>query len=94
MKQGRYWMQRMMDRADLPSETLPGLPVVEIAGERRVLIENHLGVTEYGRERICVKVKFGHIRVCGGCLELAKMTKGQLVVSGRIDSVSLIRRNG
>lgn len=93
MKQKGYWMQRIMDRADLPSDMLPGLPVVEIAGDRRLLIENHLGVTEYGREHICVKAKFGQIRVCGGCLELSKMAKGQLVICGRIDSVSLIRRN-
>ena len=32
---------------------LPGQPVVELVGDRRVLIENHIGVTEYGTERIC-----------------------------------------
>ena len=27
-------------------ETPPGLPLTEIAGDRRVLIENHLGITD------------------------------------------------
>ena len=33
--------------------------IVEIAGDRRVLIENHFGVKEYSREKIGVKVKYG-----------------------------------
>lgn len=94
MKQGKNWMLRMMEQADLPSDTLPGLPVVEIAGQRRVLIENHMGVTQYGGESICVKVKFGHVRICGECLKLDGMTKGKLIIVGRIDRVDLIRRNG
>lgn len=94
MKRGRDWMARLTDGLDLNGEPMPGVPLVEVTGERRVLIENHGGVTQYGREKICVKVKFGHIQVCGCGLELARMTKEQLVISGRIDSVTLLRRNG
>ena len=54
--------------------------------------EAHGGVTEYGREKIQVKVRYGYVCICGGCLELARMTAEQLVITGRIDSVSLIRR--
>lgn len=92
MKRDGMWLQRLAEGADLPSEPLPGLPVAELAGDRRLLIENHQGVTEYCRERISVKVKFGQLRVCGAGLELARMTKEQLVICGRIDSVNLIRR--
>ncbi len=42
-----------------------GLPLTEIAGDRRVLIENHLGITEYGPEKIQVRVRFGAICVQG-----------------------------
>lgn len=70
---------------------LPGMPLVEIAGEKRVLIENHRGVTEYDANRICVRVKFGQICVCGESLTLAQMTGASLVICGRIDSVTLLR---
>lgn len=93
MKQGKNWVLKLIEQADLPSDTLPGLPVVEIAGQRRVLIENHMGVSQYGMECICVKVKFGQVKVSGDCLELAGMTKGRLMIVGRIDRVELIRRN-
>lgn len=86
--------ERWMDRLDLPEETGPLETLVEIAGYRRVLIEHHSGVTEYGRHRICVKVKFGFVCVTGERLELTRMTKEQLIVSGCIDCISLERKKG
>lgn len=92
MKQRRGWMERLADSTDLQGEALPGQPLVELFSDRRVLIEHHGGVTEYGREKIQVKVRYGYVCICGGCLELARMTAEQLVITGRIDSVSLIHR--
>ena len=89
MGKGQMILQRLADGADLSAEPLP---IVEIAGDRRVLIENHFGVKEYSREKIGVKVKYGLVCVCGCNLELIRMTKEQLIISGRIDAVTLIRR--
>ena len=83
--------ERLTMAADLPDEAIPRLPLVEIAGDRRVLIENHLGVIAYGTEQICVRVTYGTLTVCGCQLELARMTRGQLIVTGRIDKISLNR---
>ena len=92
MKRGYRFLEGFTEGMDLPGETLPGQPIVEIAGEHRVLIENHQGVAAYGREKILVKVKFGTVCVCGCNLEMMHMTKEQLVVYGRIVSVGLQRR--
>ena len=88
------WLQHLADRTELEGEPLPGCPVVELAGDRRVLIERHKGVMEYGTERIRVQVSYGVICIEGCGLELIKMTPQQLVIGGRIDSVSLQRRSG
>jgi len=77
---------------DLMSQSLPGVPIAEIAGDSRVLIENHSGVCKYTREMVCVNVRFGELKVCGKNLDLKRMTKEQLVISGKIESVSLVRR--
>ena len=37
-------------------------------------------------------MKYGLVCVCGCDLELIRMTKEQLIISGRIDAVTLIRR--
>ncbi len=92
MKENANILQRMTEAMDLVGEPVPGQPLIEIAGNRQVLIENHCGVREYCRERIGVCVKFGFVEVCGCSLELSRMTKEQLVISGRIESVYLHRR--
>lgn len=82
---------RLAFETDLPDEPIPGKPLVEIMDRSRVLIENHCGVCEYGGNLIRVKTKSGSICVCGSGLELARMTKGQLVITGQVESVQLCR---
>lgn len=85
-------MEKLADGMDLVGEPLPGLPLVELAGDNRVLIEHHKGVVQYCRERICIRVSYGTVCVCGAGLELSRMTGEQLVISGRIDQVTLSRK--
>lgn len=85
----RNILQRLAEGAEEP---MPMVPLLELAGDRRVLIENHRGVAEYSREKIRVQVRYGQLCICGAGLELAQMSKNQLVICGRIDSISLVRR--
>ena len=71
-----------------------GLPLAEIMGDRRVLIEQHRGVVTYGTCEVCVRVKFGVIQVCGSSLSLSRMSKEQVVISGTIDCVRLLKNMG
>lgn len=87
----RYIMERVARAAELNEESFPGLPLVEIAGDQRVLIEHHCGVTQYGRTRISVRVKFGIVVVLGSGLELTRMTNKMLIISGKIGCVQLER---
>jgi len=89
---GRFFLERLAEDSDLPMEPFPEQPIIEIAGHRRVLIENHMGVKAYGRDKIIIKVKYGYVCVCGCELELIRMTREQLVIRGRIEGVMLQRR--
>lgn len=88
----RNWAGRLTQGLDLAGESLPGMTVAELAGDRQLLIEGHRGVTEYCRERVTVKVGFGFLCVSGCGLELRLMSKQQLVISGRIDEIRLGRK--
>ena len=66
-----------------------GVPLIEIIADRRVLIENHHGVYRYTREQICIQTKGGMIKVDGKRLFLEKISKEQLTIIGKIESVSL-----
>ena len=90
MAKGNNFFVQMME--DSSMDAVGGKPIIEIAGDRRVLIENHQGVAAYGREKILVHVKFGSVCICGCNLEMLRMTREQLVICGRIDSVALQRR--
>ena len=87
------WAQRLTEGMDLSGETMPGMTVAELAGDRRILIEGHRGVTQYSREQVTVKVNYGWLCVTGCGLELRQMSRQQLVICGRIDGIQL-RRNG
>lgn len=92
MKRSENWMLRLADGMELSSEPLPGVPLIEVYGYRRVLIENHMGVCRYGNSEICVKVSYGQVSVQGNELELVKMTRDQVVIAGSVECVRLCRK--
>lgn len=92
MEAKRRIVERLIQGADLSEEALPKQEIVEIVGDHRVLIENHCGLVHYSREMICVKVRFGTLRICGSSLELARMTFEQLAVTGIIESVTIVKK--
>ena len=85
-------IQRLTEGMDIPGEPIPGLPLIEISGDQRVLIENHRGIPQYTREEICVKMKYGWLSILGSSLELVCMSRERLIVGGKIDQVKLMRR--
>ncbi len=91
MKNKGNFLDKMAYAMDLPGEAIPGQPLVELVGQRRVLIENHRGVVQYGDTEICVRVSYGCIRVCGHELRLMRMNRQQLIISGSVDSIILCR---
>ena len=92
MGKGRNFIDNLMTQASVNPDSLPGKPIVEIAGDNRVLIECHRGVLAYSRERILVGVRYGSLCICGCGLELIHMSREKLIICGKIDSVNLQRR--
>lgn len=74
-------------------DPIPGIPLIEISGDHRVLVEGHRGVLEYTREKILVNTRLGTLCICGDGLELCKMTRDQLVIHGRIHGLTICRRS-
>ena len=83
---------RIQSAAAIGTESFARVPLVEIAGLHRVLIENHLGVLAYSLEEIEVKVTYGKLTIEGSDLRLSQLSRDQLVIHGRIDAVRLHRR--
>ena len=66
-------------------------PLVEIIGDKRVLIEHHKGVSIYEPTLMQIKVSFGFIEILGSNLSLSCMSKDRLVIIGDVQGVRFLR---
>lgn len=89
MNRGRNLIHSLVGDGMINTDLIPGVPIVEICDQRRVLIENHQGIVGYGGNEIQIKVRFGRICVCGENLKLKLMCKNKLVIIGRINAVNM-----
>lgn len=91
MKKEKRTILERIHNTQSRAEAFPSFPLVEIAGDCRVLIENHLGITQYDVETIKIKVKWGIYDISGENLTIAHMTKSKIVICGKIHSVSIVK---
>lgn len=89
MERKKSHLSRWVEGTDLTQYLSTRRSLVEIADNRRVLIENHKGVILYTKEKIKIATYNGKISICGTNLKLECLTKFQLVVSGCIFGVSM-----
>ena len=78
---------RLMERFDIPADALPGTALITLTGSRRLHIERHRGILEYGREFISVNCGSQIIGIYGSALELASMSATQLLIIGDVQRV-------
>ena len=84
MHQNRVW-----NRLTTDIEAAVSQPLIEICGNCRILIEHHRGVVRYEREYIEIRMGYGTAKIEGAELELAQITRQQLVITGKITGVIL-----
>ena len=84
MHQNLVWTKLTTEISETVSQ-----PLIEICGNCRILIEHHRGVVKYERENIEIRMGYGVARIEGKSLELAQITKQQLVITGQITAVFL-----
>lgn len=78
---------RFAEKFDIPADALPGTPLITMTGNRRLHIDRHHGILEYGREFISVNCGSKMIGVYGNALELASMSSRELLITGNIHRV-------
>lgn len=68
------------------------MPLVEICGQKRVLIENHLGIVDYSAQQVSIKVSFGLIDIQGNDLKITRICREKLIIAGDVEAVCIQRR--
>lgn len=74
---------------DLPADLVPGVPRLTMSGGSEVLVENHGGLRSYTRDLIEVRGRNMILQIRGEDLELAAMTKTDIIIRGIIVAVEL-----
>ncbi len=82
---------RHLERSlQLPDGALSALPRMELAGNRRLLIEGCIGIDEYDEDRICLRTTNGVIRLIGQELCMHRLHPTCAVVTGRLLSIEFL----
>ena len=71
----------------LADDFTPGVPRIEILGDRRVLVENHKGILEYGDTLMRINCGKMIVRITGADLVLKALSLSELAVTGKIACV-------
>lgn len=72
---------------EMPEELVSDIPKITILGFDRMLIENYKCILEYQDVFVRVKMKKGLININGYNLLMNEMTKDDLIITGKIESV-------
>ena len=75
----------------MDADLQPHIPITEVVGTNRVLIENYISVTDYDTNRIYVEMEYGFIEISGIGLSIARLTKEQVLIEGEVDFIRLNR---
>lgn len=84
---GSVFPNRFLHALELQDANLPNHTLIEVLDDKRVVIENHIAVTQYDDACIQVRTKFGQIQFCGKDLQILRMMYRQLTVTGQIHQV-------
>ena len=89
MKSRRNWKERIQVSLEQTGESVPLQPILELCADRRIWIENHLGVRKYTQEEIWVAVRYGYLQILGSAMRVCRMEARLLVITGHIESIHI-----
>lgn len=88
MRKKRAALPALADRLELPEEALGSAGKLTVTAGRRVLIENHRGILEYGRERIAVSLGAERVSLYGRDLRILAMNRRELLICGQLQEIA------
>lgn len=80
----RFILEEAAEKFELPGQVVAGMPAVNITGCRRIYIENHKGILEYGGENISINGGRVIIKIRGEGLEIRGMSSRDIVITGTV----------
>jgi len=90
----RNWASKITNSIGLHSESILGVPVVELCGNDRVLVENVNKVVSFTDQEVLLSVSLGGIRVLGDGLKLDYLGADRVLILGKIFNIGVESSGG
>lgn len=84
----RKFIRRTTEILELPKEVISNSPKITMTGFNEVLIENFKGILEYEDFFVRIGTYIGNVNINGFNLKLNQMNEEDILVTGKIESVS------
>lgn len=81
--------ERLADLFEIPKNVLLDMPRIVLVGNVQLTVENHQGIVEYTQQRVRVATSRGEVAVEGRGLSIARITKTEIAIDGRIHRIAL-----
>ncbi len=88
----RQRIRTAAEQMDLPEGMLHGMPQIILDGDLQLLIERHMGIIEYGTERIRIAAKKNTIEIIGEKMYLVAMDRDSIRIRGTIQCVQYMTK--
>ncbi len=87
MAKGNIAWEILTEKLELPGEIIMGLPLMALGGNRRLYVENHMGLLEYSDTIIRLRVKQGQVIIVGRGFFIEELQEKEVLASGKIQSI-------
>ena len=78
---------KLADELEMPDDVMSNNFDIRIQGNKRVIIENHVGVLIYENDLINIKTKIHNIIIKGDKLKIGEITDFYIIVNGQIKEI-------
>lgn len=79
---------KVVEMLSLPKDITLNMPVINLEGKTGVYIENYKGIIEYFDDTIVINTAVGLLHVVGKDLAIKSITSEDIMIKGRLQSVS------
>lgn len=80
---------KLADELEMPDNVMSNNFDIRIQGNKRVIIENHVGVLIYEKDIIHIKTKIQNIVIKGDKLKIGEITDFYIIVNGEIKEIQI-----
>lgn len=87
---GKLW-RKLPELLEIPDQTMPGEPIIEVYGDNRVLIEGRCAVTRYDSAQIQLRNACGTVCIYGCNLCMAELSCSRMIIKGNICNITISR---